>query len=180
MCKVKKEPTLRGHDCPYCFLPVMGLRNTKVYCGDDCRWGYHKRKNKQYKSRKKSLSQFSGKNLEIMESSIGTNSNCLRIDLQKLRKKGFRKSLYEKAIKRNGKQIFVIKEYEFYVKDDIVHILRTADVKDFELGVEERWQIEFPVMDNKKRVDFNSEEEYKTYYLDLISTVGYYRENIAS
>ncbi len=184
------EQRLMGHQCPTCKKDVYGKLDTKKYCTKNCRWIFHRRKEKQLKVPCEDMDFAQKKNYEVLGFSMGEKKNFFVAPLETLQRKNFRPNEYCSKGFHKGMKVCIVGAYAYYVKNGVVFAFRTREVETFLPGIEARWKMDnpepFTMLDGKKKLsldygNFKTEQRHlKRIFNDFLFWIrqfsGYYND----
>ncbi len=156
--------------CCTCEKPLYGLRETKRYCNDPCRYEFHRRANLQIQYVIiKGLIKYKKRNLHLLEMMMGPTCSKMWVNKFYLEKLGFRLEKCRKAryVKNGqygvGKTIYLLPNYRIFKLGNLFLVERVksdtlGNSREFKFirGTHERylWDPNFPSCNVKSEIQY--------------------------
>lgn len=130
--------------CPTCNCIVYG-RKKKRFCSIDCKNEHHKIARKQVEEVLYLKNEFIRRNKVVLEGLLGVQNNKVIVHRDMLFKVGFNLNSFLNAVKKKGRIIYQIFEFEFcLLNNGLIEVVRTNNKKEYYQEFIDRWVLEFP------------------------------------
>ncbi len=174
--------------CPVCEEMIFAQRNTRVYCGEDCKATHHRNARNQIRDSvefeiikrllafKDNPAEFAkvedniklfSRNLYLFESVMGPNYNSFSVDLQEFKCQKFQLTECSSKIDTGDKVVYTLGSYRYWLEGKILHVERVGAINRYRDAVVGRWLVCYPEFGDRAEFGVSELEELKNHILKV-------------